>query len=130
MSSARNFRAIYFWTRAFRSEAPVTECSSFRLLVPPLLCCTLKCDVRYRHVQGSYLKCFPLFQHEMYIRSFHILSEYPPVSISLFYYRKFSKISTALGNSATIIHKQRYYWGISPTPDPSKDTFRQISANK
>ena len=36
MSSARNFRAIYFWTRALGSEAPVTKCSSFRLLVPPL----------------------------------------------------------------------------------------------
>ena len=45
-------------------------------------------------------------------------------------YRKFSEILAALGNSATIIHKQNNYWGISPTPDPSKDTFRQISANK
>ena len=45
-------------------------------------------------------------------------------------YRKFSEISAALGNLATIILEQNNYWGISPTPDPSKDTFRQISANK
>ena len=36
MSSARNLRAINFWTRALRVEAPVTESSSFQLLVPPL----------------------------------------------------------------------------------------------
>ena len=45
-------------------------------------------------------------------------------------YRKFSEISAALGISATIIHLQNNYWGISPTPDPSKDTFHQISATK
>ena len=40
-------------------------------------------------------------------------------------YRKFSAISAALGNSATIINLPNDYWGNSPTPDSSKDTFRQ-----
>ena len=37
-------------------------------------------------------------------------------------YRKFSQILATLGISATIINLQNNYWGISPTPDPSKDT--------
>ena len=45
-------------------------------------------------------------------------------------YRKFSEISAALGNSATIINLQNNYWGNSPTPDLSKDTFHQKSATK
>ena len=45
-------------------------------------------------------------------------------------YCKFSQISAALGNSATIIHLQNNYWGISPTPDSSKDTFYQKPATK
>ena len=46
------------------------------------------------------------------------------------HYRKFSEISAALGISATIINLQNNYWGISPTPDPSKDTLHQILATK
>ena len=46
------------------------------------------------------------------------------------FYRKFSEISTALGISATIIHLPNNYWGISPTPDSSKDTFHQMSATQ
>ena len=45
-------------------------------------------------------------------------------------YRKFSEISAALGNSATIINLPNNYWGNSPTPDSSKDTLRQKSATK
>ena len=45
-------------------------------------------------------------------------------------YRKVSEISAALGNSATIINSQNNYWGNSPTPDSSKDTFHQKSATK
>ena len=45
-------------------------------------------------------------------------------------YRKVSEISAALGNSATIINSQNKYWGNSPTPDSSKDTFHQKSATK
>ena len=45
-------------------------------------------------------------------------------------YHKFSKISTALGILATIIHLQNNYRGISPIPDSSKGTFHQISATK
>ena len=36
ISSARNFRAIKFSTRALRSETPMIESSSFRVLVLPL----------------------------------------------------------------------------------------------
>ena len=43
-------------------------------------------------------------------------------------YRKFSEISATLGNSATIINLPNNYWGNSPTPDSSKDTFHQKSA--
>ena len=45
-------------------------------------------------------------------------------------YRKFSKISAALGNSATIINLPNNYWGNLPIPDSSKDTFHQKSATK
>ena len=45
-------------------------------------------------------------------------------------YRKFSEISAALGNSATIINLPNNYWGNSPTPNSSKDTFHQKSATK
>ena len=45
-------------------------------------------------------------------------------------YRKVSEISAALGNSATIINSQNNYWGNSPIPDSSKDTFHQKSATK
>ena len=47
-----------------------------------------------------------------------------------FIYRKFLDISAALGNSATIINLPYNYWGNSPTPDSSKDTFHQKSATK
>ena len=45
-------------------------------------------------------------------------------------YRKVSEISAALGNSATIIKSQNNYWGNSDTPNPSKDTFHQMSATQ
>ena len=45
-------------------------------------------------------------------------------------YRKVSEISAALGNSATIIKSQNNYWGNSATPNPSKDTFHQMSATQ
>ena len=37
MSSARNFRAINFFTQALGLKAPATESSSFQVLVPPLI---------------------------------------------------------------------------------------------
>ena len=46
------------------------------------------------------------------------------------WYRKFSEISAALGNSTTIINLPNNYWENSPTPDSSKDTFHQKSTTK
>ena len=52
------------------------------------------------------------------------------VILNPFSYRKFLEISAALGNSATMINLPNNYWGNSPTPDSSRDTFRQKSATK
>ena len=67
------------------------------------------------------------------LRKLHILlekSDYICLCVYIYIYRKLSQISAALGNSATIINLPNNYWGISPTPDSSKDTFHQNSATK
>ena len=52
------------------------------------------------------------------------------ICIYIYIYRNFSQISATLGNSATIIHFQNNYWGISATLDQPKDAFHQMSATQ
>ena len=62
MSSAPNFQAINFWTRALGSEAAETKSLSFRLLVPPLIFSTgtILLNTPVKHMTHTTLATYPL----------------------------------------------------------------------